>query len=225
MSRRSGDEHALVREAVRLACENAERGEQPFGALVVRDGRVVGTRVSTILRDGDPTAHAEMAAVRGACRSLGTLDLRGALLACSCEPWPMPRGRRSGRDLADRLRRDQGHGCPPRLRARRGRRRHAVDVAGRSGSIRSSTSLPKAPTSPLCASTTEPGREVRRQLHQQPAGHDRRHGRALGQDRRDAGIRPAHGLRPPHRDHPVTSPSAIPPRSSTRRRHSAGSQP
>jgi guanine deaminase len=74
---------------VRLACENAERGEQPFGALVVRDGRVVGTGVSTIRRDGDPTAHAEVAAVRDACRSLGTLDLRGAALARSCEPCPM----------------------------------------------------------------------------------------------------------------------------------------
>jgi guanine deaminase len=50
---------------------------------------VVGTGVSTILRDGDPTAHAEVAAVRDACRSLGTLDLRGAVLACSCEPCPM----------------------------------------------------------------------------------------------------------------------------------------
>jgi guanine deaminase len=89
MSRRSRDERALLREAVRLACENAERREQPFGALVVRDGRVVGTGVSTILRDGDPTAHAEVAAVRDACRSLGTLDLGGAMLACSCEPCPM----------------------------------------------------------------------------------------------------------------------------------------
>jgi guanine deaminase len=89
MTGRSGDERSLLRAAVRLACENAERGEQPFGALVVRDGRVVGSGVSTILRDGDPTAHAEVAAVRDACRSLGTLDLGGAVLACSCEPCPM----------------------------------------------------------------------------------------------------------------------------------------
>jgi guanine deaminase len=89
MSERPHDERMLLREAVRLAGENAERAEQPFGALVVREGRVVGTGVSTILRDGDPTAHAEVAAVRDACRSLGTLDLSGALLVCSCEPCPM----------------------------------------------------------------------------------------------------------------------------------------
>jgi guanine deaminase len=45
--------------------------------------------VSTILRDGDPTAHADVAAVRDACRSRRTLDLRSAMLACSCEPCPM----------------------------------------------------------------------------------------------------------------------------------------
>jgi guanine deaminase len=89
MSQRSQDERTLLREAVRLAGANAESGEQPFGALVVREGRVVGTGVSTILRDGDPTAHAEVAAVRDACRSLRTLDLGGALLVCSCEPCPM----------------------------------------------------------------------------------------------------------------------------------------
>jgi guanine deaminase len=85
----SPDERALLSDAVRLARDNAERGEQPFAALVVVDGRVAGTGFSTILSDGDPTAHAEVAAVRDACRSLGTLDLAGATLACSCEPCPM----------------------------------------------------------------------------------------------------------------------------------------
>ena len=89
MSRRVDEERTLLSEAVRLAAENAVGREQPFGALVVREGRVVGTGVSTILRDGDPTAHAEVAAVRDACRSLGTLDFGGALLVCSCEPCPM----------------------------------------------------------------------------------------------------------------------------------------
>jgi tRNA(Arg) A34 adenosine deaminase TadA len=89
MSQRSQDERALLKEAVRLAGANADSGDQPFAALVVRQGRVVGTGVSTILRDRDPTAHAEVAAVRDACRSLRTLDLEGALLVCSCEPCPM----------------------------------------------------------------------------------------------------------------------------------------
>jgi guanine deaminase len=89
MSRQSRDERALLREAVRQATANAERGEQPFAALIVRDGRVAGTGVSTIVRDSDPTAHAEVAAVRDACRSLRTLELGGATMVCSCEPCPM----------------------------------------------------------------------------------------------------------------------------------------
>ncbi|HWM12954.1 MAG TPA: deaminase [Gaiellaceae bacterium] len=81
----------LLRRAVRLAVENAEAGEHPFGALVARDGEVIGTGVNTALRDGDPTAHAETAALRGACRRLGTLDLSGAVVAASAEPCPMCR--------------------------------------------------------------------------------------------------------------------------------------
>jgi guanine deaminase len=83
------DARAFLAEAVRLARDNADRGEQPFGAVVVRDGRVVGRGVSTILSEGDPTAHAEVAAVRDACRALATLDLGGATMFCSCEPCPM----------------------------------------------------------------------------------------------------------------------------------------
>jgi guanine deaminase len=81
--------HEFLNKAVRLAAENAAHGQQPFAALVVREGRVVGSGVNTALRDGDPTAHAEIAAVRDACRALGTFDLSGAVIACSCEPCPM----------------------------------------------------------------------------------------------------------------------------------------
>ncbi len=75
-----------LRHAIELATANAEVGQLPFGALVVREGVVVASGVNTSLRDDDPTAHAEVAAVRAACRRLGTLSLAGATLVSSCEP-------------------------------------------------------------------------------------------------------------------------------------------
>ncbi|MGH3019267.1 MAG: deaminase [Gaiellaceae bacterium] len=81
----------LLERAVRLAVENAEAGGHPFGALVARDGEVLGTGVNAALRDRDPTAHAETAALRDACRRLGTLDLSGATVVSSAEPCPMCR--------------------------------------------------------------------------------------------------------------------------------------
>jgi guanine deaminase len=83
------DERQLLEETVRLAAENADAGQQPCGALVVRDGEILGTGVNTTSRDNDPTAHAEVEAVRAACRSLGTLALDGATIVSSCEPCPM----------------------------------------------------------------------------------------------------------------------------------------
>ena len=76
-------------EAVRLAAANAAEGGFPFGAVVVRDGDVLASGVNTVLRDADPTAHAEVEAIRAACRQLGTLILDGAVVVSSCEPCPM----------------------------------------------------------------------------------------------------------------------------------------
>ncbi|HEX6336907.1 MAG TPA: nucleoside deaminase [Jiangellaceae bacterium] len=76
----------FLRQAIRLATDNVEQGRAPFGALVVLDGQVVGTGVNTAAQDQDPTAHAEVAAIRDACRRLGTLDLTGAVMVSSCEP-------------------------------------------------------------------------------------------------------------------------------------------
>ena len=75
----------LLAEAVRLARENAGVGQRPFGALVVRNGEVVSTGVNTALRDSDPTAHAEVQAIRNARAA----DLEGAIVVSSCEPCPM----------------------------------------------------------------------------------------------------------------------------------------
>jgi tRNA(Arg) A34 adenosine deaminase TadA/catechol 2,3-dioxygenase-like lactoylglutathione lyase family enzyme len=78
-----------LQEAVRLAAATAAEGGFPFGALVVRDGEVLASGVNTVRRDADPTAHAEVEAIRAACRQLGTLTLDGAILVSSCEPCPM----------------------------------------------------------------------------------------------------------------------------------------
>jgi tRNA(Arg) A34 adenosine deaminase TadA len=78
-----------LEQAVALATENAGRGQLPFGAIVVRDGEVLGRGVNTTLRDHDPSAHAEVEAVRDACRTHGVLDLTGAVIYTSCEPCPM----------------------------------------------------------------------------------------------------------------------------------------
>ncbi|MBF5043102.1 nucleoside deaminase [Aggregicoccus sp. 17bor-14] len=79
------DDHWLD-EAIRLAYENVRHGGRPFGALLLREGRILATGVDHTLQDSDPTAHAELLALRAACRELGTLTLPGTLLAASCEP-------------------------------------------------------------------------------------------------------------------------------------------
>ena len=81
-----------VRTAVRLAADNVAAGQFPFGALVVADdgvGEVLGTGANTSRRDADPTAHAEIEAIRDACRRLGSFDLSGAIVVSSCEPCRM----------------------------------------------------------------------------------------------------------------------------------------
>lgn len=87
----TGSEAELLARAVALARANVDAGEEPFGSLVVRDGEILGEGVNTTRRDADPTAHAEVVAVREACRRLGTTDLGGATVATSCEPCPMCR--------------------------------------------------------------------------------------------------------------------------------------
>jgi guanine deaminase len=79
----------LMREALRLALESAGTGGGPFGALVVRDGEIVAAGTNRVVADGDPTAHAEVVAIRAACRRLGTHRLDGCWIYASCEPCPM----------------------------------------------------------------------------------------------------------------------------------------
>lgn len=83
------DTSAMLGRVIALAVENVAAGGGPFGALLVtRDGRVF-EGVNRVTLDDDPTAHAEVVAIRAACRELGTHDLSGAVLYASCEPCPM----------------------------------------------------------------------------------------------------------------------------------------
>jgi tRNA(Arg) A34 adenosine deaminase TadA len=81
----------LLEEVVQLAADNVAAGQLPFAALVVDGAEVVGRGVNTTLRDSDPTAHAEVAAIRDACRRRGGLDLSGTVVVTSCAPCPLCR--------------------------------------------------------------------------------------------------------------------------------------
>jgi guanine deaminase len=80
-----------MREAVDLAREGMqkEKGGGPFGAIVVCEGDAIGRGYNRVTETLDPTAHAEILAIREACRTLGRFDLRGCALYTSCEPCPM----------------------------------------------------------------------------------------------------------------------------------------
>jgi len=84
----SSDERFL-RQAVALAMANMDAGGRPFGALVVKDGQVVATGVNQIGATGDPTAHAELSAIREAARVLGSPRLDGCVVYASGQPCPM----------------------------------------------------------------------------------------------------------------------------------------
>lgn len=84
------DEHEkFMRKAISLSIQNIERGGGPFGAVIVKDGRIVATGVNHVTAANDPTAHAEISAIRKAAKKLGTFSLEGCTLYTSCEPCPM----------------------------------------------------------------------------------------------------------------------------------------
>ena len=83
------EETRYLREAIALARANVDKGGRPFGAVVVRDGAVIATGVNDILATNDPTAHAELTALRAASRQLGSPDLSGCVVYASGHPCPM----------------------------------------------------------------------------------------------------------------------------------------
>jgi guanine deaminase len=80
----------FMRRAIALAMENVRTGAGgPFAAVIVKDGRVVADGVNRVTATNDPTAHAEVVAIREACRKLGDFQLAGCDLYTTCEPCPM----------------------------------------------------------------------------------------------------------------------------------------
>ena len=79
-----------MKEAIKLSIENVERGKGgPFGAVVVKDGKIIAHGANEVTATNDPTAHAEIVAIRRACAVLNTFQLKGCELYASCEPCPM----------------------------------------------------------------------------------------------------------------------------------------
>jgi tRNA(Arg) A34 adenosine deaminase TadA len=81
--------HDFLREAIELAHANLERGGRPFGAVLVKGGEVVARGVNEILSTNDPTAHAELMAIRSASQKLGSSNLEGCVVYASGQPCPM----------------------------------------------------------------------------------------------------------------------------------------
>jgi tRNA(Arg) A34 adenosine deaminase TadA len=80
----------FMREAIRLSVENVEQGKGgPFGAVIVKDGKIIARGVNEVTSSNDPTAHAEVVAIRRACAALHSFQLSGCEIYCSCEPCPM----------------------------------------------------------------------------------------------------------------------------------------
>ena len=75
--------------AIALSEQNVTNGGGPFGAVVVREGKLIATGVNRVVPDTDPTAHAEVNAIRAACRETGNFKLEGCTIYTSCEPCPM----------------------------------------------------------------------------------------------------------------------------------------
>lgn len=80
---------AFMRRAEALRAAAVAQGDQPYGAVVVRDGRIIGLGPSRVVSDGDPTAHAEMTAIRDAAVRLGSGDLSGCVLYATSRPCAM----------------------------------------------------------------------------------------------------------------------------------------
>lgn len=79
----------FLQQAVDLACDNVADGGGPFGALIVKDNRIIASSGNRVTSNLDPTAHAEVMAIRQACQHLGDFQLTDCTLYTSCEPCPM----------------------------------------------------------------------------------------------------------------------------------------
>ncbi len=85
----SPEDAKFMELAIRLSNENVDNGGGPFGAVIVKDNEIIATGVNRVVPNSDPTAHAEVNAIRNACSKLGTFKLDGCTVYSSCEPCPM----------------------------------------------------------------------------------------------------------------------------------------
>jgi tRNA(Arg) A34 adenosine deaminase TadA len=79
----------FIKEAIRLSIENAKKGGGPFGAVIVKNNKIIARGVNRVTLNNDPTAHAEIQAIRKACQKINSYNLSGCIIFSSCEPCPM----------------------------------------------------------------------------------------------------------------------------------------
>ncbi len=79
----------LMRKAIELSIESVRNGGGPFGAVIAREGEIIAEGSNGVTIYNDPTAHAEVTAIRKACEKLGNFELKGCEIYTSCEPCPM----------------------------------------------------------------------------------------------------------------------------------------
>ncbi len=83
------EKNELMRKAIEASVNNVKNGGGPFGAVITKDGKIVATGTNRVTADNDPTAHAEVNAIRNAAKALGTFILSDCEIYTSCEPCPM----------------------------------------------------------------------------------------------------------------------------------------
>ncbi|MBN2662961.1 MAG: nucleoside deaminase [Bacteroidales bacterium] len=83
------EQEKFMKKAIELSIESVKNGGGPFGAVIVKDGEIISAASNSVTQNNDPTAHAEVNAIRAATQKLGTFDLSGCEIYSSCEPCPM----------------------------------------------------------------------------------------------------------------------------------------
>jgi len=82
-------EESFMKQAIAITREGIAKGNSPFGAVVVKDGKLIASTHNTVWHDTDPTAHAEVNAIRRAAKAIPSIDLSGTVMYTTCEPCPM----------------------------------------------------------------------------------------------------------------------------------------
>ncbi len=83
------DHKYFMQRAIQLSVKNIDRGGGPFGAVIVKDGKIVAEAANSVTIENDPTGHAEVNVIRLAAKKLNNFDLSGCVIYSSCEPCPM----------------------------------------------------------------------------------------------------------------------------------------